>query len=65
MGEPKSYMTVKQVPARYPAFTERALRFIIFNRETNGFSECIRRIGKKILIDEAAFCQWIDKRSAA
>lgn len=63
--------TVKQFPHAHPAFTESALRNLIFNagpRYTskgeipgNGLIECgaIIRLGRKILIDERAFLEWV------
>lgn len=36
------------------------LRHLIFNAETNGFNRVIRRIGRRVLIDEAAFFIWVD-----
>lgn len=43
--------------------TEAGLRFYIFNAEFNGFDQVIKRIGRRILIDEAAFFTWTEKRS--
>jgi len=57
----RSFLTVKQTVIRYPAFNERGLRWVIFNKERNGFDRVIRRIGRKVLIDEAAFIKWIDQ----
>ncbi|OGU11543.1 MAG: hypothetical protein A2075_23325 [Geobacteraceae bacterium GWC2_58_44] len=65
MAEAKLYLTVKQVPGRYPAFTENAIRWLIFNRDRNEFSAVIRKVGKKVLIDEAAFVEWIEKGAKA
>ena len=36
------------------------LRYLVFNADKNGFSSCIRRIGKRVLIDEAAYFAWVD-----
>jgi hypothetical protein len=54
--------TVKQLPTLYPAFTESSIRWLIFNEKTNGFTCCIRRIGRKVLIDLDAFESWIAKQ---
>lgn len=35
------------------------LRALIFNAEKNGFKKCIKRIGRRVLIDEAAFFEWV------
>lgn len=60
----RSYLTVKQLPAKYPAFTENAVRWAIFNRDRNGFASVIRKVGKKVLIDEVAFIEWIERGAA-
>lgn len=36
------------------------LRHLIFNGHKNGFERCIRRVGRRVLIDEQAFFAWID-----
>jgi len=41
---------------------EGGLRHLIFNASTNGFDTVIRRIGRRVLIDEAAFFQWVDEQ---
>jgi len=61
MTDAKIYLTVKQTAERYPAFTEGAIRFLIFNRERNGFAPVVRKLGKKIILDEAAFVEWIER----
>ena len=37
------------------------LRHLIFFADTNGFNKVVRRVGKRVLIDEAAFFAWIDR----
>jgi hypothetical protein len=61
MAEAKSFLTVKQVPERYPAFTVGSLRWAITNKDRNGFSSAMCKVGKRILIDEEAFVAWIRK----
>lgn len=39
------------------------LRHLIFHAESNGFDTCIRRVGRRILIDELAFIQWIEAQN--
>jgi hypothetical protein len=57
---PSRLLTVKQLPSHYPAFSEGAIRWLIFNEKENGFNRCVRRIGRKILIDLNKFESWID-----
>ncbi len=56
----KQYKTVKQIAESYDGFTESAIRFILFNRKQNKFDSCVRKIGRKILISENDFLQWIE-----
>lgn len=39
------------------------LRHLVFHGEKNGFNEVIRRVGRRILIDEKAFFEWIYKNN--
>jgi len=39
------------------------LRHLIFHEETNGFSHCIRRVGRRVLIDEVKFFEWVEKQN--
>lgn len=54
------YMTIKQTAAAFPAFTEGSIRWLWFNAEKNGFGACVRKVGKKVLIDRDAFINWIE-----
>ncbi|MCX7123822.1 MAG: hypothetical protein NTV32_09235 [Gammaproteobacteria bacterium] len=57
----KRWATVKMMPTIYPGVvTESGLRWIIFNEFHNGFHECVRRMGSKVLIDLDDFEKWID-----
>lgn len=61
----KPYYTVKQLPVHYPAFTENSIRWLIFHEKTNGFHRCVRRIGRKVLIDACEFEAWIATQGGA
>lgn len=39
------------------------LRHLIFYEQTNGFSECVVRVGRRVLIDEDKFFRWVEKRN--
>lgn len=61
----KILVPVKKIPDFYPdAFTESAIRWLIFNENKNGFKRCVRRIGKKVLIDLEQFELWIDEQAS-
>lgn len=40
------------------------LRHLVFFAKDNGFHKVIRRVGRRVLIDEAAFFHWADKQGA-
>ncbi|MDA9982672.1 hypothetical protein N9H39_08045 [Gammaproteobacteria bacterium] len=40
------------------------MRHLIFNEKKNGFSKCVRRVGRRVLIDERAFFEWVDEQKA-
>ncbi|MEC4747223.1 hypothetical protein [Methylomicrobium sp. Wu6] len=39
------------------------LRHLIFNAETNGFATAFKRVGRRVLIDEAEFFNCIAKQN--
>lgn len=61
----KRLSTVRNLPHKYPDanFTESAIRWLIFNSAENGFDRCIRRAGRKVLIDLDAFEDWLDNKA--
>ena len=38
------------------------MRHLIFFAKSNGFDAVVRRVGRRVLIDEAAFFVWVDKQ---
>jgi hypothetical protein len=58
----KTYLTVKQMAAKHPAFSEASLRYHIFNETRNGLDKALIRVGKKILINEDAFWDWLENQ---
>lgn len=41
------------------------LRHLIFYAKTNGFDKVIRRVGRRVLVDEQAFFTWVDSQGNA
>lgn len=41
------------------------LRALIFYAEKNGFNKVIRRVGRRVLIDEREFFSWVDRQGVA
>jgi hypothetical protein len=35
------------------------LRNLIFHKHKNGFAKVVKKVGKRVLIDEAAFFEWV------
>lgn len=59
----KQFSTIKHFTQKYPNFlTEGGLRHLIFNEDLNGFGVCIRRVGRRILLDEEALFAWVDQQ---
>ena len=54
--------TVKQFASKHPAFSEASLRYHIFHEETNGLKSVLVRVGRKILIKEDAFFNWVESQ---
>lgn len=47
----------------YPTIS--SLRHFVFFEEQNGFSKVIRRIGKKIYLDEKSFFEWVEEQNSS
>jgi hypothetical protein len=70
------YFTVAQFSARNPAFTQPAVRNLVFKADArkstcgtipgNGLIEAgaIVRLGRKVLIDEERFFEWVKAQGA-
>ena len=39
------------------------LRHLVFHADGNGFDKVIRRAGRRVLIDEQAFFQWLEEQN--
>lgn len=58
-----TYLTIQQLVEKHPCFTKGGMRYYLFNSKFNGLddSQAIIRIGRKILIEEEKFFEWINK----
>lgn len=68
MSNPHDSLNTRLIPLTkwnlyhdYP--TVSSLRHLVFFEEQNGFSKVLRRIGKKIYINEKAFFEWVDEQN--
>ena len=41
------------------------LRWLVFNEDNNGFSSVTRRVGRRVLLDEAEFFKWVEEKQGA
>ncbi len=57
----RSLIPVSKWNERHPYPSVSQLRWNIF-RPVNGFEKCIVRVGKRVLIDEEKFFEWIDNQ---
>ena len=39
------------------------LRHLVFYAKTNGFHKVVKRVGRRVLIDEQAFFVWVDEQN--
>ena len=61
----KDLLTVKKLAEIRPAFTESALRGLIFRAAENGLDRAIVKVGRRVLIDLARFDRWLEKQRVA
>ena len=72
-NNPPILLTVKQFSEKHQAFSEGSLRFQIFNAEPrktslgeipgNGLSAALVCLGRKVMIDEGRFFDWLDAQN--
>lgn len=53
------YIPVPQWSEFHPWPASGGLRNLIFKRNENGFDKVVIKIGKRVLIDEKAFFEWV------
>ena len=52
--------TISQFVEKHPFATHGGLRHLIFHSQANGFGRVIKRMGRRILIDEKEFFTWLE-----
>ena len=55
---------VTQWPQYHTWPSVSGLRWLVFNSADNGFDVCIRRVGRRVLIDEKSFFNWVDQKNS-
>lgn len=61
--ESKNFLTVKQMAEKYPGNSQNSIRWFLFTQPP-GFNACVRRIGRKILLEERTYLNWLDSQTA-
>ena len=59
MQNQSQFLSVAQLAQKYPAFTTASLRWMLFHRATNGLDAAVVQLGRKILLDEQKFVEWL------
>lgn len=55
-------VTARQFCDRHQAFSSGSLRHLLFHRDTNGLSSAVIKLGRRLLIDEDAFFEWLERQ---
>lgn len=68
-------LTIRQLSERYPAFSEPALRNLVFCAKPrqstkgpipgNGLDRAILRVGRKVMIDAEQFQAWLREKQGS
>ncbi len=61
-AQPTKLIPVVNWNEHHPWPPKGGLRYLIFHAKSNGFDTVIRRIGRRVLIDEAAFFAWVEHK---
>ena len=59
----KSFLTLKQWLEKYSAIPEGGIRHLIFTNRDNFNERVVKKLGRKILLDEHAFLTYIDEHT--
>jgi len=68
--ERRELLSVAEFARRHPSLSQSSLRWLIYRSKPrlgpngpeagNGFDRVVRRIGRRVFLDEAEFWQWLD-----
>ena len=58
------YIPLSKWNEHYPYPTVSGLRNLVFHADKNGFHKVIRRVGRRILIAEKSYFEWIEEQNA-
>jgi hypothetical protein len=60
-----SLLTVRRLLEKYQWLTEGGIRHFLFHMNENGLCRAVKKMGRRILIDEDAFFTWIEGQSVS
>jgi hypothetical protein len=60
----RKLIPIAQWPDHHAWPSVAGLRWMIFNKDKNGFTKAIVRSGRRVLIDEEKFFEWLDGQQA-
>ena len=61
----KSFLTMKQWLEKYQGIPKGGIRHLIFTNKDNFNNRVVKKLGRKILLDEEAFLDFINEHSKA
>lgn len=56
-------LTIKGFTEKHEWPSEWGLRYWIANAHRNGFGKVVKRVGRRVLIDENMFFQWVEEQN--
>ena len=59
----KNFLSLKQWLEKHKAIPEGGVRHLIFTNKNNFNQTVVKKLGRKILLDEQAFLEFIDEHS--
>ncbi len=59
----KNFLTIKQWLEKYRTIPEGGIRHLIFTNKDNFNARVVKKLGRKVLLDEQAFLSYIDDHS--
>ena len=60
-----TFLTVAQFVKKHEWAKTGGVRQLIFHGVSNGFDNCVRRVGKKVLLDEDKVFAWIEDQNSS
>lgn len=63
MADQTRFIPVPQWEKYHSWPSKAALRALIFKAKENGFDKVVKRIGRRVLIDENAFLDWVEDQN--